>query len=102
VLSKILTEIDKGKPRYQAILDGGVSKMRPVCMVVLTTVLGMIPLLTDPFFGAMAVCIMFGLSFAAVLSLIVTPVLYAIFFNIHETEPAASVPQAARPSDNDL
>ena len=69
MLSKILTEIDKGKAPYQAILDGGISKMRPVCMVVITTVLGMIPLLTDPFFGAMAVCIMFGLSFAAVLSL---------------------------------
>ena len=75
MLSKILTEIDKGKAPYQAILDGGTSKMRPVCMVVITTVLGMIPLLMDPFFGAMAVCIMFGLSFAAVLSLIVTPVL---------------------------
>ncbi len=91
VLSKILTEIEKGKPPYQAILDGGTSKVRPVCMVIITTVLGMIPLLVDPFFGAMAVCIMFGLSFAAFLSLIVTPVLYAIFFNIHEqpaTEPA--------------
>jgi multidrug efflux pump subunit AcrB len=44
----------------------------------------MIPLLVDPFFGAMAVCIMFGLSFAAVLSLIVTPVLYAILFKVHE------------------
>ena len=97
VLSKILTEIDKGKAPYQAILDGGTSKMRPVCMVVFTTVLGMIPLLVDPFFGAMAVCIMFGLSFAAVLSLIVTPVLYAIFFNIQEptatpTANAAAVP----------
>jgi multidrug efflux pump subunit AcrB len=80
--------IGKGTPPYQAILDGGTSKMRPVCMVVLTTVLGMIPLLTDPFFGSMAVCIMFGLSFAAVLSLIVTPVLYAIFFKIHKpSEP---------------
>ncbi len=90
VLSKILTLKSKGVPAYQAILDGGTSKMRPVCMVVLTTVLGMIPLLTDPFFGSMAVCIMFGLSFAAVLSLIVTPVLYAIFYGIEEpaAEPA--------------
>lgn len=88
VLSKILTLIGKGTPPYEAILDGGTSKMRPVCMVVLTTVLGMIPLVTDPFFGSMAVCIMFGLSFAAVLSLIVTPVLYAMFFRIHE--PAAT------------
>lgn len=84
VLSKILTLIGKGTPPYQALLDGGTAKMRPVCMVVLTTVLGMIPMLTDPFFGSMAVCIMFGLSFAAVLSLIVTPVLYAIFFGVKE------------------
>jgi len=83
VLSKILTLKGKGMEPYEAILLGATSKMRPVCMVVLTTVLGMIPLLTDPFFGSMAVCIMFGLSFAAVLSLIVTPVLYAIFFGIH-------------------
>jgi multidrug efflux pump subunit AcrB len=84
VLSKVFTEIDEGKSPYEAILYGGTSKMRPVCMVVITTVLGMIPLLTDPFFGSMAVCIMFGLSFAAVLSLIVTPVLYAIVFGIRE------------------
>ncbi len=72
--------------------------MRPVCMVVLTTVLGMIPLLKDPFFGAMAVCIMFGLSFAAVLSLIVTPVLYAIFFGIHAGDGATPASQGTRPA----
>jgi multidrug efflux pump subunit AcrB len=93
VLSKILTETGKGKPPYQAILDGGTSKTRPVSMVVFTTVLGMIPLLKDPFFGAMAVCIMFGLSFAAVLSLIVTPVLYAIFYGVHEPAAAAAEKQ---------
>ncbi len=86
VLSKVLTLIEKGTPPFQALVDGGTAKMRPVCMVVLTTVLGMIPMLTDPFFGSMAVCIMFGLSFAAVLSLIVTPVLYAIFYRIHEPD----------------
>jgi multidrug efflux pump subunit AcrB len=96
VLSKVLTEIDKGKTPYQALLDGGVTKSRPVCMVVFTTVLGMIPLLVDPFFGAMAVCIMFGLSFAVVLSLIVTPVMYAIFFNIHAPEPAPPVEQPTK------
>jgi multidrug efflux pump subunit AcrB len=84
VLSKIFTEIDAGRSPYEAILYGGTSKMRPVCMVVFTTVLGMIPLLTDAFFGAMAVCIMFGLSFAAFLSLIVTPVMYAILFNVRK------------------
>jgi len=88
VLSKVQSEIDEGKPPYQAILDAGTAKMRPVSMVVLTTVLGMIPLVTDPFFGAMAVCIMFGLSFAAMLSLFATPVLYAIFYNVSESTSA--------------
>ncbi len=90
VLSKVASEIKKGKAPYQALLDGGTSKMRPVCMVVLTTCLGMIPLVVDPFFDAMAVCIMFGLSFAAVLSLIITPLFYAIFYNIHEPSERAS------------
>jgi multidrug efflux pump subunit AcrB len=87
VLSKSRAEIGQGKAPYQAILDGCTTKMRPVCMVVITTVLGMIPLLLDPFFGAMAAGLMFGLAFAVALCLIVTPVLYAIFFGIHETEP---------------
>ncbi len=84
VLSKTRAEIDKGKHPYQAIIDGSTSKMRPVCLVVITTVLGMIPLLADPFFGSMAAGLMFGLMFAVLLCLIVTPVLYAIFFGIDE------------------
>jgi Cu/Ag efflux pump CusA len=52
-------------------------------------------MLVDPFFGSMAVCIMFGLTGAAFLSLIVTPVLYAIFFAVRE--PTAAVPRAGPP-----
>jgi multidrug efflux pump subunit AcrB len=51
-------------------------------MAALTTVLGMIPLVPDAFFASMAVTVMFGLSFATVLTLIVIPVLYACFFKI--------------------
>jgi multidrug efflux pump subunit AcrB len=53
-------------------------------MVVLTTVLGSIPLLMDPFFSSMAAALMFGLTFSVLLCLIVTPVFYAIFFGVHE------------------
>ncbi len=88
VLSKSRADMEKGKPPYQALLDGGTAKMRPVCLVVITTVLGMMPLLADPFFGSMAAGLMFGLVFAVVLCLIVTPVLYAIFFGIHEERTA--------------
>jgi multidrug efflux pump subunit AcrB len=100
VLSKIRAETAGGKAPYQAILDGSVAKVRPVLMVAVTTVLGMIPLLQDPFFSAMAVTIMFGLSFACVLTMIVMPVLYAIYFGIHESTPA-DVAEAKRPSRTD-
>lgn len=75
---------DLGKPVYQAIVDGSVSRLRPVMLVAVTTVLGMIPLTQDPFFSAMAVTIMFGLSFACVLTMIVVPSLYAICYSAHE------------------
>jgi len=52
--------------------------------------LGMIPLFTDAFFISMAVTIVFGLGFATLLILIVVPVLYSIFFNVHEDEPKTS------------
>jgi multidrug efflux pump subunit AcrB len=75
---------DLGKSTYQAIVDGSVSRLRPVMLVAVTTVLGMIPLTQDPFFSAMAVTIMFGLAFACVLTMIVVPSLYAICFRAHE------------------
>ena len=60
----------------------GVSRLRPVAMAALTTALGMIPLLLDAFFVAMAVTIIFGLMVATVLTMVVVPVLYAIFFRV--------------------
>ena len=53
-------------------------------MAALTTVMGMIPLVTDAFFVSMAVTIIFGLSFATVLTLIVVPILYVLFFKISD------------------
>ena len=59
-----------------------VSRLMPVCMAAVTTIMGMLPLLQDGFFVSMAVTIMFGLGFATVLTLVFVPVLYAIFFKI--------------------
>jgi multidrug efflux pump subunit AcrB len=80
LIDQIGLEISEGKSTYQAIVDSGVSRMIPVMMAAATTILGMAPLLQDAFFISMAVTIMFGLGFATVLTLIVVPVLYAIFF----------------------
>ena len=65
-----------------AILDACISRVRPVCMAALTTMLGMIPLVMDAFFSSMAVTIIFGLGFATVLTLVVLPVIYALLYRI--------------------
>lgn len=79
-------EIAEGKNRYLAVIEAATSRVRPVMMGTLTTVLGVLPLFFDAFFQSMAVVLVFGLTFATILTLIVVPVLYAIFFNIHEKE----------------
>jgi multidrug efflux pump subunit AcrB len=80
LIDQIALELSSGKEPFQAIVDSGVSRLIPVSMAAMTTILGMIPLLKDVFFISMAVTIMFGLGFATILTLIVVPVLYAIFF----------------------
>ncbi|MCG3887468.1 efflux RND transporter permease subunit [Photobacterium leiognathi] len=82
LLDQIEIEIASGKEKYQAVVDAAVSRVRPVCMAAITTVLGMLPLIPDVFFKPMAVTIMFGLSFATVLTLIVVPVLYRLFHKL--------------------
>jgi len=75
---------------YKAIVDAGVSRLRPVAMAALTTALGMIPLIFDAFFVAMAVTVIFGLMLATVLTMIVVPVFYAMFFRVPSPRPAAA------------
>ena len=68
------------KPLREAIIEASVSRLRPVMLAAVTTILGMIPLLWDAFFVSMAVTIMGGLAFATVLTLVAAPVFYLIFF----------------------
>lgn len=82
LIDQIDSEIKTGKDRYLSVVDSGVSRLNPVMMAAATTILGMIPLLQDAFFVSMAVTIMFGLLVATVLTLVVVPVLYTIFFKI--------------------
>ena len=82
-------EIQKraGLEMMKAIIESGVSRLRPVAMAALTTALGMLPLFQDAFFIAMAVTVVFGLMVATGLTMVVVPVLYAIFFRVPSTEP---------------
>ncbi len=67
---------EEGLPQSEAIVTASVSRLRPVVLAAATTILGMVPLLSDAFFASMAVAIMGGLGFASVLTLIGVPALY--------------------------
>lgn len=82
LLDEISLQIGSGKEPEAALLDSSSSRFRPVMMAALTTILGMIPLLSDDLFGAMAVTIMFGLLVGTVITLVFIPVLYALFFGM--------------------
>jgi len=82
LIDEINCQTAAGKAVYLAIIDSAVSRVRPVAMAAATTVLGMIPLVKDAFFVSMAVTIMFGLTFACILTLVVVPVFYTIFYKV--------------------
>jgi len=82
LVDQINTELADGTEPYKAVFMSAVSRVRPVSMAAITTMLGMIPLLFDAFFESMAVVIIFGLGFATVLTLIVIPVLYTLFYKV--------------------
>ncbi|MBE9398439.1 efflux RND transporter permease subunit [Pontibacterium sp. N1Y112] len=82
LLDQIDLALASGQEPYRAVFESSVSRVRPVCMAAITTILGMIPLLFDDFFASMAVVITFGLGVATVLTLIVVPVLYVMMYRI--------------------
>lgn len=82
LLEQIKAEEEAGKVGMTALFDASLSRVRPVSMAAVTTILGMIPLLFDEFFAAMAVTIMFGLGFATLLTLIVVPVMYSLVMRV--------------------
>lgn len=82
LVEQITLDTDAGLGAYHAVLTATMSRVRPVCMAAVTTILGMIPLLYDAFFVSMAVVIMFGLGFATLLTLVFVPVLYSMIYRI--------------------
>ncbi|WP_026479986.1 efflux RND transporter permease subunit [Ahrensia sp. 13_GOM-1096m] len=89
----LVEEIDlvraEGVELREAIVTACVSRLRPVVLAAATTILGMLPLLSDAFFVSMAVTIMGGLAFASVLTLIAAPVFYYLFFARSEARKIA-------------
>lgn len=86
LIDEINIQHRSGVAIYTAIIEATVSRTRPVLMAATTTIIGMIPLLFDVAFGGMAATIIFGLTFATLLTLFITPALYAIFYKVKEKQ----------------
>jgi multidrug efflux pump subunit AcrB len=90
LVDEIHAQISAGVEPVKALLDSSASRFRPVMMASLCTILGMIPLVTDELFGALAVTIMGGLLVGTLVTLLVIPTIYAIFFGIKTTKGKTS------------
>ena len=86
LVDQIERDIADGHGRYRAIVDATVRRARPVALTALAAILGMIPLTTNVFWGPMATTITGGLLVATVLTLIVVPALYALWFRVKKDE----------------
>ena len=82
LLDQVNINLDEGMSQYEAIIEAALSRLRPVALAAATTVLGVIPLIQDPFWIGLAITIMSGLTFGTVLTMIVVPVLYATLFRL--------------------
>ena len=98
LVDQIDRDIAAGHARYRAIIDATVRRARPVALTALAAILGMIPLATSAFWGPMAITIMGGLLVATLLTLVVVPALYAIWFRVRADEP---MPQSATTEEPD-
>lgn len=79
-INRLITE--EHRHPYHAVVEATVSRVRPVLMASLTTIVGMIPLVGDPMYGSMAITIMGGLTVGTIITLILLPLFYTALFHI--------------------
>ncbi len=90
LLDEVKIELDRGREPYDAVVNAGVSRLRPVLLAAATTVLGVIPLMKDVFWIGLAVTIMAGLSFGTILTMFFVPTMHAWLNGIEPPDREAS------------
>jgi multidrug efflux pump subunit AcrB len=83
LMDQIGLNLEKGARLFDALADASVMRIRAISLSAGTTVLGMIPLvISDPFWRALGVLIMFGLAVGALITPLLIPTLYSILFRV--------------------
>ena len=74
----------EGQTTYEAIVSSTILRFRPIMLTALAAILGMVPLMRSAFWSPMAIAFSGGLFVATILTLIVLPVMYAVYFKAEE------------------
>ena len=82
LLDEIQIRLKSSNTSFEAVVEATISRVRPVVMASLTTMLGMMPLLADPMYASMAVAIIGGLLVGTLITLVFVPVLYSVFYGV--------------------
>ncbi len=88
LLDRIETELAAGRTAFDAVIEAGVRRLRPIVMTTCTTALGLAPIIfsRDVLFYDLAVVIAGGLIVGTVLTLFIAPCLYAVFYRVEASE----------------
>ncbi len=82
LIDQIQKHLADGETQWDAIIDSAVLRFRPIMLTAAAAILGMMPLVSNTFWGPMAVAIASGLFVATILTLLVLPTMYAACFKV--------------------
>jgi multidrug efflux pump subunit AcrB len=82
LIDQIQKHLADGETPWDAVIDSAVLRFRPIMLTAAAAILGMMPLVSNTFWGPMAVAIASGLFVATILTLLVLPTMYAAWFKV--------------------
>lgn len=95
LIVQIETNRAEGMNVFDAVVSSATSRMRPMMLTSISTVLGLIPIAPTVFWGSMAFAIMGGLLVATLLTLVFLPTVYVLVFGKEQPTPPAAAAEAA-------
>lgn len=96
MVDKMNRNMELGLPLTESIIEGASSRLEPILLTALTTIIGLIPItLSDPIWQGLGGAIIAGLTFSGVAKLFFIPIVYAAWFEEapQNNSPTATLPQ---------